>query len=87
VSWLPDIITLILGLIVGIGGTWKLAKGQGRREGERQAETKAEAARHRNYIETRERIDEADHKPLDGDDARDWLRDFSSGSGNGRPKR
>lgn len=82
-SWLPDIITLILGLIVGIGGTWKLAKSRGQREGEKQAQTKAEAARLQNYIETRERIDEADHKPLDGDDARDWLCDFSSGGSNG----
>jgi len=82
-SWLPDIITLILGLIVGIGGTWNLAKSRGQREGEKQAQTKAEAARLQNYIETRERIDEADHKPLDGDDARDWLRDFSSGGSNG----
>ena len=85
-SWLPDIITLVLGLIVGIGGTWKLAKSRGQREGERQAETKAETARLRNYIETRERIHEADHKPLDGDDARDWLRDFSGG-GDGGAKR
>lgn len=82
-SWLPDIITLILGLIVGIGGTWKLAKSRGQREGERQAETRAETARLQNYIEARERIDEADHKPLDGDDARDWLRDFSSGGSAG----
>lgn len=82
-SWLPDIITLILGLIVGIGGTWKLAKTSGRREGHNEAETKAEAARLQNYVETRERIDEADRKPLDGDDARNWLRDFSSGGDAG----
>lgn len=82
-SWPPDIITLILGLIVGIGGTWKLAKTSGRREGERKAEAKAETVRLQNYVETRERIDEADRKPLDGDDARNWLRDFSSGGGSG----
>lgn len=86
-GWITEIVTLVLGLIVGGGAIWGVAKRSGKKEGQREVREEVSHAALKDNVETRRRVDDATRDVPEPDDARDWLRDFSRGDAGDKAER